>query len=115
MSLSCSCEYDPAPGDIVWEGPENYAPLTTKRSRKCCSCNVRIAVGDLCAEVPRFKVPESDIELRIYGENDKPLASVYMCEECADLCFSFVDLGYCASPWEDQRDLLADYVEMQGE
>ena len=94
------------------DGAESYAPLATKRARKCCSCKVRIEVGELCAEVPRIKIPETDIEVRIYGEEEKPLAPAWMCERCADLCFSFIELGYCAEPWEDQRELLADYVDM---
>lgn len=73
---------------------------------------MRIEVGELCAEVPRIKIPETDIEVRIYGEEEKPLAPAWMCERCADLCFSFIELGYCAEPWEDQRELLADYVDM---
>lgn len=112
MGLTCHCEYDHNPGDKLWMEPEDYKPLATKRARKCCSCGIRIAVGELCAEVPRIKIPETDIEIRIYGDEQKPLASAWMCEHCADLCFSFMELGYCAEPWEDQRELLADYVDM---
>lgn len=112
MGLTCSCSDDYGPGDKLWMEPKGYAPLTTKRSKKCCSCKARIEIGALCAEVPRVKIPETDIEIRIYGEEEKPIASAWMCERCADLCFSFIDLGYCAKPWEDQRELLADYVDM---
>lgn len=112
MGLTCSCDDSAEPGDKLWMEPKGYGHLATKRSRKCCSCKNRIEIGELCAEVPRVKVPETDIEVRIYGEEEKPLASAWMCERCADLCFSFIELGYCAEPWEDQRELLADYVDM---
>lgn len=112
MGLTCSCNDDYDAGDKLWMEPKDYAPLATKRSRKCCSCKAKIEVGDLCAEVPRIKIPETDIEIRIYGDEEKPLASAWMCERCADLCFNFIELGFCAEPWEDQRELLADYVDM---
>lgn len=113
MGLTCSCDYDPEPGDTVWMDVNDYAPLSTKRSRKCCSCKERIAVGDTCCEVTRVKMPESDIECRIYGEDGEiPRASAYMCERCADLFFSLSELGYCEQPWEDQRELVADYADM---
>ena len=35
-----------------------------------------------------------------------------MCERCADLMFSLTELGYCAAPWEDQRELVAEYADM---
>lgn len=113
MGLSCSCDYDPEPGAVLWYGPEDYKPLSTPRARKCCSCGEKIAVGDTCCEVPRVKVPETDIECRIYGEDGEiPLAPKFMCERCADLSFSLEELGYCAQPFEDQRQLVADYADM---
>jgi len=66
--------------------------------------------------VPRVKVPDTDIECRIYGEDGEiPLASAYMCERCADLYFSLEELGYCVQPWEDQRDLVRDYADLHRE
>lgn len=112
MGLTCSCDYDPEPGDKIWLEPKDYTPLATKQARKCCSCKAAIMPSELCAEVPRKKIPETDIEIRIYGEEGKPLAPAWLCERCADLCFSFIELGYCAEPWADQRELLAEYVDM---
>lgn len=114
MSLSCYCYYDPEPGAVLWASPRDYAPLATKKSRKCCSCTQRINKGDLCAEVRRSKVPETEIEDRIYGEETGvPRASAYLCERCADLAFSLEELGFCPQPWEDQRELVKEYAEMQ--
>lgn len=110
--LMCSCDYDPDPGAKLWYDPKDCAPLATKRARKCCSCDERINVGDTCAEVPRVKVPDTDVECRIYGEDGEvPLAPAYMCERCADLAYSLDDLGYCSQPWEDQRELVKEYAE----
>lgn len=111
MVLMCSCDFDPEPGMRLWEDPKDYTTLATKRSRKCCSCGCRINVGDTCAEVRKLKVPESEIECRIYGEEGEvPLASEYMCERCAGLAFSLDDLGYCGQPWEDQRELVKEHA-----
>jgi hypothetical protein len=64
-------------------------------------------------EFPRFKVPDSDIEVRIYGEDGEiPLASSYLCERCADLYLSLDDLGYCGQPWENQLELVSEYAEL---
>lgn len=113
MGLSCSCDYEPDPGDTVYGDVLDYAPLATKRSRKCCSCGERIAVGDTCCEVLRFRIPKFDVEVNIYGEDGEiPIPPVYMCERCADLAFSLEELGYCFQPWEDQRELVADYADM---
>lgn len=116
MGLTCSCDYDPEPGNKLFYGPEDYATLATKRSRKCKSCGERIPVGSLCAEVTRVKIPESDVEVRIYGEDGEiPLPPCYLCERCADLCFSLEELGYCSKPWEDQRELVAEYADMHAQ
>lgn len=115
MGLMCECDYDGdwEPGMKLWHGPKDYTTLATKRSRKCCSCGDRIEVGATCAEVRRTKVPETEIEIRIYGEDDAevPISSKWMCERCAGLAFSLDDLGYCPQPWEDQRELVREYAE----
>ena len=113
MGLTCSCDYYREPGMKVWFVPRDYTTLATKRGRKCCSCGERISVGDACSEVPRAKIPESDVGCRIYGEDGEvPIASAYMCERCAGLAFSLDELGYCCQPWEDQRELVKEYAEM---
>lgn len=95
MGLTCNCDYDPDPGDKLYYGPEDYTTLATKRSRKCISCGEKIPVGAVCAEVPRVRIPESKVEVRIYGEDGEiPLPPVFLCERCADLCFSLEELGY---------------------
>lgn len=114
MSLSCECDFDGMePGMKMWVEIDDYTTLKTKRARHCTSCKERIEVGSICAEAPRFKVPEHEIELNIYGEDGEiPLASKYLCERCADLFFSLKELGFCEQPWEDQRELVKEYAEM---
>ena len=117
MSLTCECgDYDPEPGDVYVSAVRGYTTLATKRSRKCCSCDERIAVGDLCCEVSRCKVPEYDVERSIWGDDGEvPMAPMFLCERCADLYFSLEELGFCVNPWQDQRELVADYAEMKKE
>ena len=114
MGLTCSCDGgDREPGEVVWEETDTYVSLATKRGRLCCSCKEKLTPGDTCVEITRFKVPEFEIEERIYGEESgPPRASKWMCERCADLMFSLTELGYCAQPWDDQRELVADYADM---
>lgn len=113
MSLSCSCP--------EWEGDgwywqftlpkdENqiYSKLQTKRSRKCCSCGGRIAVGDDCLEFTRFRAANSDIEERIIGD-EVPLASWFMCEKCGEIFLNLDALGYCFNIDDKMSDLLEEY------
>lgn len=117
MSLSCYCDND----DAEWYFHEPdlahaYTPLATKRSRKCCSCKARIAVGDLSVRFTRLKYAEwGTVEARIYGEGcEVDLVPWFMCERCGDLYYSLTDLGFCVSLGvDDMRDLVAEYAEMK--
>ncbi len=114
MGLSCSCgDYD----DYDWYhfGPTggDYTTLSTKRSRRCCSCKDRISIGDLCTRFERARGPLTDIEERICGD-EVPLAPWFMCEACSDQYFNLVELGFCFSLGDNMDDLRKEYVEMQG-
>lgn len=110
--LTCSCDYEAYPGMIVWDEIGDYKILDAKRAKRCCSCKEKISIGDVCCEIERYKIPESDIECKIYGEDGEiPRASKFMCEKCADIFNNLEALGFCRQPWEDQRDLLREYVE----
>ena len=116
MSLSCYCEYEPEPGDVVWDMPSDYKPLDTKTPRKCCSCRSKLKQGITVVEFPRYKVPDCDYEIARFGEEfeDGPKrASRWMCEECGDLYYSLTELGYCVNPEEDQRELVKEYVALR--
>jgi hypothetical protein len=71
MMLSCEYDYEPEPGDVCWRCPSKWRAYDFKRARKCCSCGEKIKKGDTgkdYIEFERYKVPEYDVELRIYGE-----------------------------------------------
>lgn len=115
MSLLCDCDIDycPEPGDTIWYPPADYSTLSTTRRKRCCSCKELIDVGALVAEFPRYKVPEWDIEERIYGEDGEiPRASFHMCESCADIYFSIKELDYCFDDW-DMRAVLKEYHQLK--
>lgn len=117
MSLSCSCDWDPDPGEWWYEIPDDYSVLDTKRRQRCAAtgCGCLIDVGATVAKFRRRKVPETDVEVRIYGEDGEiPLADWYLCEECADLWFSLYELGFeCVGP-NDVRNDAKEYAENYG-
>ncbi len=108
MSLSCNYGYD---GDFAWYWESNfqYYPLGTKRSRKCCSCKEKIAVGDDSIIVHRWNYPQNDIEQRIYGD-EVPQTKWYLCEKCGDLAISLEELGFCYTLGDESlKKQIADY------
>ena len=112
MSLSCSCSYD----DAAWwySAPNDYSTLTTKKRKRCSSCHNLIDIGSIVAPFRRWRSPESEIEERIYGD-EIPLATMYLCEHCADMYFNFEALGFeCVSPNENMNELLKDYHDVYG-
>lgn len=115
MGLTCDCDVDwyPDPGEWYWNGsPSEYKPLPFKRSKRCCSCNELIRPGELSVQHSRGRIPDSDIEIGIYGEDGEiPIASDWMCEKCSDLFFSLAELGYCVLPRDDMRELVHEYAQ----
>lgn len=116
MPLSCVCSDDGGePGDHLWYIPDDYRTLETRRRQRCCSCKELIDLGAVVAEVPRFKVPDTDVECEIYGDDGEILlASHYLCEVCADLYFSLTELHFCVDPHENQRELVKEYSALYG-
>lgn len=114
MGLMCECDSDyyPEPGEWYWdESPNDYSKLPFKKRKRCCSCNELIDVGGVVTNHTRVRVPDTDIEIRIYSEDGGiPIASDWMCEKCSDLYFSLNELGYCVSPRDDMRELIKDYA-----
>lgn len=116
MGLSCDCDYEPEPGDVLWWPAGDFSTLGSPRAKKCCSCGCKIVPGSTVAAFPRWKVPESEVECRIYGEDDPERgpkrATWYMCETCAGLYFSLSDLGYCVHIRDDMRELVKEYAAL---
>jgi len=113
MTLACECDYD----DPAWwhEGAAEVAPLATKRMRRCCSCKARIAVGEDCAAVRRWRTPEPDsVAERIYVD-EEPLATWYLCDRCAGLYESLDGLGFCDLIGQNLVNVCREYGQMQRE
>ena len=113
--LSCYYDYDPEPGDVCWFTPNSIEPLKRFRATKCQSCKKRIAPGDLAAEFRRYKVPEHDIEIAIYGDDydqGPPRASHYLCQDCGNIYLFLERFGYALNPEMDMRELSAEHGEL---
>lgn len=110
MSLSCSCDYDDCD---FWYSPDNdFSKLKTKRSRRCCSCKSKIAVGAEVLRLSRYRSANSDIEERIYGD-EVEMAAWYLCEKCGGLYMAVQDLGMCCDVTENIAKQIRDYMEQQ--
>lgn len=112
MGLSCGCEYEWDGDGECYLNPSNYINMPyLSRRKKCKSCGKVINMGDLVAEFFRMRGPLSEIEERIYGE-EVYLASMYLCEDCADIFFNLDELGFCINLYDDSmQDLLKQYKD----
>lgn len=110
--LSCDC----GDGDYSWWYDERPVELlSTKRSRRCCSCKDRIAVGDECKPFRRWRTPNyGSIEERIHGEDGEvAMATWHLCDRCAGLYESLDGLGFCDLLGQDLRATCREYAQMQ--
>lgn len=126
MSLACQTDVDiddPSCFAWMWSSPTDHKPLQTKRSRKCCSCENRIALSDECIEFPRARTARTDIEERIHeynwhdaiGEGAVPLASWYMCDRCGHQAHALLALGFTFDLGDSMQELVTEYkVQYQG-
>ena len=113
MSLTCSYNNDgPEPGQTWWWEPSVFTIYQGKRRARCKSCGKMIAPGSLCLEWDRFKAPEHEVEVNIYGEDGEiPRASWFWCEPCGDQFFNLKELGFCPSADDEVSELLREYHE----
>ena len=117
MSLSCEYDYDPEPGDVCWEWSGDLKPLATKRWRKCASCHKRIDPGEKALRFRRWKIPEHDIEIAIYGEDGDcgpPRAPWYHCADCGLIALFLASppLYYVFQIHDDMRKLSKEHAAM---
>lgn len=114
MSLSCNCDFDFDREDVAWywTGRSDFYPVSVSGQRKrCISCGAFIKPLTDTMEFYRYRVSRNDIEERIYGE-EVPLASDFMCEECAGLYLALEELGYgCFDISQPMEDYIAEYNE----
>jgi hypothetical protein len=113
MPLSCGCGADYEPGMKVCYPGEDFEPLQTSKRKRCQSCNELINIGDWSVRFAIFKVPEHEIEERIYGEDGEvPRAPRYLCEKCGEIYLNLTSVGFeCVWVGEDMRELLKQYQE----
>ena len=114
MPLTCGCYTDDLEdAEYYWFEPIEYREPPAGRRRRCRSCKALIdnKPGSLALEFTRFRYPNHDVELEIYGSEsaEVPLGSWWLCETCGDLYFSLVEMGYCGDPGENQHELLAEH------
>lgn len=116
MALSCSCDFELEPGIKRWIADEDFSkmPLLSRR-KKCCSCNNLLEPGSEVVKITRNKVPETDVEIKIYGEDGEiPLATWYLCEKCGEIYLTLTEIGYkCIYP-PDTLDAREEYWEITG-
>lgn len=112
MGLMCGCDFDAEPGMIFTYIPDDYELMDAKKRQRCLSCNELIDVGAIAARVARVRIPQYEVECKIYGEDGEiPIADKWLCERCADICFSLSELGYCVNPHDDMRELVREYAQ----
>lgn len=113
MTLSCAYD-DNGDGDWWYHYPDDYTTMPKFRARKrCCSCHDLIDAATTSVKFECFKrAGYESISERIYGEGAEiPMADRWMCERCADLYFSLVELGYCYFMGDDVREMAREYAE----
>lgn len=115
MSLSCDSGFDGGDCEWYWESNLQYKPLSTKRSRKCCSCGSKISVGEDSIPVHRWHEPRNDIEERIYGD-EVPMSKWHLCDTCGGLAISLEELGFCFSlGGQSLKDQIREYRAQEAE
>jgi len=113
--LTCDYDWDPKPGAICWTACNKIAPCDRKRATKCRSCNNIVRPGELSAKFKRWKIPECEIERKIYGEeyeNGPPRAPYFLCLDCANIYFFLCTFQYAININENMHDLAKEHAEL---
>jgi len=113
MSLSCSCyEYD---GEgVFWYPPDWFVNLTTKRRKRCLSCNSLINLNTPCLEFPYYSGCKDDIEYRIHGDVEIRRGTYRLCESCGEIYLNLSSIGYCLDISNSMVEYLKEYHELTG-
>lgn len=117
MALSCDYDYELEPGSIAWYTGGAWLKYDFKRAPKCCSCGTKLKDGGFGKDAlvfHRFKVPEHDIEIAIYGEDGEiPRANWYMCFECGWRYRVLEDAGYAVNIEDDMCQLFIEHESLK--
>ena len=117
MGLSCDYDFDPEPGMVCWHWPGGFSVFDRKRATKCCSCGEKITGGNVL-RFSRYKVPEYEIEERIYGDcgEDGPRrAPWFMCVDCGNIALFLLSFNYSFYLEDNMRDLAKEHAAMAAE
>ncbi len=110
MGISCSCDNNP--DNAAWFYSIDYTKshiLTVKRSRKCVSCKMHLALGDVVHPIKRYRSPRHYIEEKIYGE-EVPLATWYLCPTCFYIYRALDKVNACVDIGTDNlQDCLEEF------
>lgn len=113
MALACDNDYYPEPGEVTWWPATTWTRHSRKRIPKCVSCGTRVPAEKDCLEFARFKVPDSDIEVRIYGEDGEiPRASKFMCWECGWRYLALHRHGYAINIYDNMAALMREHDDL---
>ena len=112
--ISCGCNYDGPdnPGDQWFYSPDKFSIFDKPRRKRCLSCKRLINRGEPCLEFDRKRLPWSDIEERILGD-EITMPPVYMCEQCGEIYFNLEDIGYCVLVG-NMQEALEEYHDITG-
>jgi len=112
--LSCSCGEWEGEG-IAYEPPNDFTVLETSKRKRCTSCKKLIDIGSSVLPFGRFRAPQTDIEVDIYGDDGEiRLCNHYLCETCGEIYLNLETIGYCVDPENDMTEYLSEYHEISG-
>ena len=108
MSLSCSCGYDyDSDYNRFFTPPGCYSQFDQEKG-ECSSCGATLLRGHLCAKFLEYEFDDEGTEVET--------APQYLCERCADLYFSFLELGFtCVCPDDNMPELAKEYADVYGQ
>lgn len=112
--LSCGCnEWEGDFGTWAFYPPDNFELFSSKRRKRCSSCNQLITIGDNCLKFSRVRAPYTEIEQRISGDEISK-AALFLCEKCGEIYLNLTEIGYCLCPTEEMAEALEEYWELTG-
>lgn len=115
MALSCDTGGidDPSSYSSIWEFPQGFTKTPIGRRKRCRSCGDLIPIASDAVAFPRWRVPLSEVEYRIYGDDGEiPLASHWHCENCGGLALSLIEHGYSIDKDDDMRVLVKEHAAL---
>ena len=84
------------------------------RRKRCCSCKRLLNAGDLTLRFRRFRYPNSDIELKIFHQDERHeivLAPWFMCRSCASAFHAIED----SLPWRQSVNIACSMEQARAE